>query len=490
MKASAIYGERLTAQKKLEDIFIEKIQDSLNIRIIYKKKEGNVFTGIKFSGVDIYRDEKKILYIKKLKIYPNIKGTKNLLSLLTSFSISLYEPVFYLQNEGVKFSFNYNYNFSNLKNYKLEIKIINGKIINFYYKKYKDIKINGYVLWNKTLSFRNFVVSARDSYIKLEGSLDILHKKSDKILRIWGKKVPSLIPFYYKGYMDFNLSLYFINERPKFKGSVTLYDGSLFIKSAENIENLKINPELDISLKVEKNFKVIGGNSYTLWGKGYLKITSSLKVPKIIGTFVVDGGKILFGTTYFRVSNGKIEFTEYTYLDPLLSIDTQGNIDGIQIFAHISGFSRTSKVSLSSIPSFSQDELSSIIAMGKKLKDYDRKDLNDFLFEEALNMGVRSLSLSFMNSMDRIGRKYFGLDTFYLEPSFEIYSENIIKTKLSLKVGKYIGEDFYLKYERVLTPYVDDIFGFEFHPIKGFYIDFTLDGKNSPQIELIYEYTF
>ncbi len=273
-------------------------------------------------------------------------------------------------------------------------------------------------------------------------------------------------------------------------GNLELEGGTIFIREGGGSEHFWLNPYLDIVVKLSKNVKIKGGIYYELEGKGLFKVGSSLKIPKLVGKFFVDSGKILFGSRYFKVVDGTVEFNDFTFLDPVLSINAQGEVDGIKIFAHIGSFSSKPKVALTSIPPFSQDELSSLIMLGKRIEDYKRENFNEFLTSESLNIAFRSLSLSFMDSLNEIGRKYLGLDTFSLEPSFEVYHEDTIRTKWSLRIGKFVGKDFYIKYERVLTPYVDDVFGFEFYPMKGFYFDFSIDKKSNIQVELIYEYTF
>ncbi len=477
-------------KEDFEDRILKNFEKALNISIYYKKKEGSLFTGFTFRDVSVYKDNFIILKARSISWIPDIKNIRNPLAFLKSFYLRLSYPIVYLNFEGEHSSFKekeYRAILQKLMDYRIKLEIKNGKILKLFDN---PLSVNGTIVWNKVISFSNVKLELGKGNIFLEGSIDPFFEREDLNLSIKARGIPSIFPYYYKGKIDFDIFLRSFHKNLLVKGNATLYKGTLFIKESKGVDNFFINPYLDLMVKAGKDFKVKGGDSYEFEGKGIFNIGSSLKIPKIIGKFVIDSGRILFGNRYFRVIDGHIEFTEFTYLNPVLSIDTRGEVDGIKIFAYISGFARTPKVRLTSIPSFSQDELSSLIMLGKKIEDYNKEDLNKLLVNESLDMAFRSLSLKFMNSMDEMGREYLGLDTFLIEPSFEIYNEDVIKTKLSLKIGKYIGKDFYIKYERVLTPYVNDIFGFELYPAKGLYIDFSIDKKNNIQIELIYEYTF
>ncbi len=480
--------------KNIEDIIISTLQEELNVSIFYRKKSGSIFSGFTFYDFSIYKNSKEILKIKKLIWRPNIKNIMNPLALLRSFSIKCVDPVFIYSSTKNTEKIRYpdieavRRFFKRIRNYNIDINITNGYIKGVYKA---PIYINGSLKWKNILFFNNFILKIeKDSKLFLNGTFDPFLKDKKTLLKVKAIHLPSFVPYYFKGKLSFDLSLFPLNNNLKIKGRVYLERGCLYIKESKGIDEFSLNPYLDLMVKTEKTIEVKGGKSYDFNGKGLFKVGSSLKIPKIIGKFLIDTGEILFGNRYFRVTSGTIEFTDFTYLDPLLDLSAQGDIDGVRIFAHINGFARRPKVTLTSIPSFSQDELSSLIMLGTKIEDYQRENLNEFLTGESLNIAFRSLSLKFMNSLNEVGRKYFGLDTLSLEPSFEVYKEDIIKTKLTLKVGKYIGRDFYVRYERVLTPYVNDIFGFELYPGKGFYFDFSIDKKSNIQIELIYEYTF
>ncbi len=490
------FAREIKKGKDIEDIIITNLQEQLKVEVFYRKKSGSIFSGFSFYDVSIYKNNKEILKIKKLVWKPNIKKVLNPLALLKSFSIQCVNPVFiYYQNKSDMGHYpNLNIDtfkdfFKKIRDYDIEINIVKGYIKGLY--KF-PIYLNGRIKWKKMLSFNDFNLRIKEenSNLNINGDLDPLLKNESTSLSVKASHIPSFIPSYFKGKMSFVLSFSPLNDNLKTQGRVDLEKGCVYIKEGSDIDRFFLNPYLDLIVKADKNIEIKGGKSYDFIGKGLFRVGSSLKIPKITGKFFIDTGKILFGNRYFKVTSGTIEFTDFTYLNPLINISAQGNIDGVKIFAQIGGFARAPKVRLTSIPYFSQDELSSLIVLGTKIEDYQRENLNEFLTGESLNIAFRSLSLKFMNSLNEIGRKYFGLDTLSLEPSFEVYKEDIIKTRLTLKVGKYIGKDFYIRYERVLTPYVNDIFGFELYPGKGFYFDFSIDKKSNIQVELVYEYTF
>ncbi len=489
-----LFGREVKKDMNIEDVFLNTIQKNFDVIIHYTKKRGNIITGFTFEDISIYRSERKILTIEKLKWAPNVRGIKNPLLLFNSFSLSLTRPTLYISFENSETNNNsymnidvYRRFFEKIKNYNIRLKIENGCIK---IPHYPSLFANGTVLWNKLLAFDNVKVKVGNGVWKLDGTLDPLSKDKNALLKVIANNIPSPVPYYYKGDVNFRGVIHSLNGTFKIKGNLELQNGIIYIRKSVDNKNFFINPYLDLILKVGRNVKIKGGIYYEFSGKGLFQVGSSLAIPRVIGKLFLESGRVLFGNRYFKVVDGTSEFTDFAYLDPVLSINTQGEVDGIKIFAHISGFSRKPKVYLSAIPPFSQDELSSLIMLGKKIEDYKKEDFNEFLTSESLNIAFRTLSLKFMNSLDEVGRRYLGLDTLSLEPSFEVYNEDIIKTKLSLKLGKYVGKDFYIKYERVLTPYANDVFGFEFYPIKGLYFDFSIDKKSNIQVELIYEYTF
>ncbi len=491
--STCAYG---TNNKKdtLEDVIIKTIERNMDISITYRRCDGHVFTGLNFYDISFYKGKQKFFSAKKLKWVPKIgiKTIKDPLSFLHSFSCFLEKPVLYFDTSSIytnlPYPRDYKIFFKKLKEYKIKLNIKDGLMI---IPDWYPISINGVFDWEGILKISNALIRIGNGKVILDGDVDLFFENPKTSLHMKASHIPSLLPYYYKGSVDFDIFVKSFRGNPKLKGTLDLYNGTIFIKEGGGTENLFINPYFDILARLKKNITISGGIHYNFKGRGLFKLTYSLKIPKLIGEFIIESGKVLFGNRYFNTAGDKIEFVDYNYLDPLLFIDAQGNVDGVKIFANIRGTAHKPKVLLSSIPPFSQNELSSLIMIGKRIEDYqDIKNLNEFLADESLNIAFRTLSLKFINSMNEIGREYLGLDTFYLEPSFEIYPNNIIKTRLTLKVGKYIEKNFYIKYERVLTPYVDDLFGFEFYPGKGFYVDFSIDKKNNIQVELIYEYTF
>ena len=117
-----------------------------------------------------------------------------------------------------------------------------------------------------------------------------------------------------------------------------------------------VGASLDIGLAMPGRVFVRGHGLDSEW-RGRLKITGTLAAPRIAGALdVIRGSFSLLGKS-FRLSRGRIVFTESAKPDPLLDITAEIIAADITAQITIRGLASAPKITLSSTPPLPQDEI-------------------------------------------------------------------------------------------------------------------------------------
>ena len=192
---------------------------------------------------------------------------------------------------------------------------------------------------------------------------------------------------------------------------------------------------LDIDVHIPGQAFIRGRGLDSEW-KGDLKVTGPISDPEIVGTFNVVRGNFKFAGRNFELQRGQVSFQGGKKIDPDLNVQAVYEVQDLTATALITGPSSEPKVTLSSTPSYPQDEIVSRILFGSSVADLT--PLQAVQLAEAIR-GLGKPGGGLLGS----ARNVVGLDVLQVgsgQPGGGIESTTITG-------GKYIAKNIYLEVE-------------------------------------------
>ncbi|MBA7539599.1 hypothetical protein ES705_31879 [subsurface metagenome] len=253
---------------------------------------------------------------------------------------------------------------------------------------------------------------------------------------------------------------------PHIEGILTLSQAELNWK--DNNKDIPIDPseflsklinlkgDIDLEVKILDDF-IVKSKDLDLKLVGGLKVQGALSAPKLNGGLQIKQGYVSFLDKNFRVSDGKVIFTDSTGEDMILDIRAKTEIDEIDVFVNISGILVQPMITFSSSPALSESEIISLLMFSKNYTGLTEGEIGTILREEMVNLIAQGLSIRFINQIENEIANSLGLDEFKIETIFKQEQDSDLAffpgfslETLAFKVGKYLSENFYLTYSAPL----------------------------------------
>ena len=288
----------------------------------------------------------------------------------------------------------------------------------------------------------------------------------DLNINIWSNKEEILYQDIFKAQADLKVKLTGPFTSPHVGGILTLSQAELNWK--KNNKEIPIDPsellsklinlkgDIDLELKILDDF-IAKTNDFDLKLVGDLKVQGALSAPKLNGALEIKQGYISFLDKKFRVSDGKVIFSDSIGEDMILDIRAKTEIDDIDVFVTISGILAQPTVALSSSPALSESEIISLLMFNKNYAGLTEGEIGIVLKEEMINLIAQGLSIIFLNQIENQFADSLGLDEFKIETIFKqeqdsdlAFFPGLALETLAFKVGKYFSENFYLTYSAPL----------------------------------------
>jgi len=366
---------------------------------------------------------------------------------------------------------------------------------------------------NVLLQLEDNLVKIKDTYFRIDqyriytsGEFALKNlQPQDLNINIWTNKEEILYQDIFKAQADFKARVTGLFTSPHIEGTLTLSQGELNWK--ENNKDIPFNlsellsrlsnvkGDIDLEVKILDDF-IAKTNDFNLKLVGGLKVQGSLSAPKLNGEFEIKQGHIIFLDKKFRVSAGKVIFTDSSGVDMILDIRAKTEIDDIDVFVSVSGILVQPMVTFSSSPALSESEIISLLMFNKNYAGLTEGEMGTILKEEMINLIAQGLSIRFLNQIEDEIANSLGLDEFKIETIFKKEQDSDLAfipifalETLALKVGKYFSENFYLTYSTPLYEAGKGSLGFEYK-VKD---DLTLStqigstGSQEDEFELKFE---
>jgi len=288
----------------------------------------------------------------------------------------------------------------------------------------------------------------------------------DLDINIWSNNEEILFQDIFKAQTDLKARVTGLFASPHLEGTLTLSQGELNWK--EENEKIPSDPaeffsklnnfkgDIDLEVKILDDF-IATADNFDLKLAGGLKVQGDLSYPKLDGRLKIKQGYITFFDKKFRVTDGKVIFTESTGSEIILDVRAKTQIDEIDVFLNVSGSIDQPTVIFSSSPILSESEIISLLMFDKNYAGLTQGEVEIILKEELINLIAKGLSIRFLSQIENEVANSLGLDEFKIETIFKnekdsdfAFLPGFALETLAFKLGKYFSENFYLTYSAPL----------------------------------------
>ena len=345
---------------------------------------------------------------------------------------------------------------------------LNGGLVELYElpAKISDLSVLLYLEDNLVkIKDMNFQIDQYRIYTSGEFALKNLQLQ-DLNINIWSNKEEILYQDIFKAQADLKAKLTGLFTSPHIEGILTLSQGEL--NWEENNKEIPTDPsellsklinlkgDIDLEVKILDDF-IAKTDDFDFKLTGSVKVQGTLSTPKLNGGLEIKQGYVSFLDKKFRVSAGKVIFTDSTGEDMILDIRAKTKIDDIEVFVSINGILAQPMITFNSSPVLSESEIISLLMFNKNYSGLTEGEMETILKEEMINLIAQGLSIRFLNQIEDEIANSLGLDEFKIETIFKKEQDSDLAfipgfalEALALKVGKYFSENFYLSYSAPL----------------------------------------
>lgn len=178
---------------------------------------------------------------------------------------------------------------------------------------------------------------------------------------------------------------------------------------------------------------------------GSVKLSGTLKEPKASGRMEARRGWFAYFGNEFTIRRAVVEFTEKLGIMPAIELEAETTSGEVRIFIGLHGtLPDNLTLELSSSPPMTHDEVLALLNYPGALTKILAGDVEGAIKEELARIFEQELRLQVSGGIGRAFEALLALDEFRIERG--------MSSELTLRVGKYLIDNLYLSYEKVLGP--------------------------------------
>jgi len=198
---------------------------------------------------------------------------------------------------------------------------------------------------------------------------------------------------------------------------------------------------LDIYLRSPGQVYLTGQGFDAQW-KGEMKAIGPIMDPQLVGEMTLVRGKFDLLGKSLKLTEGRILYASQSKNDPLLNIVGTRDIGEITAIMRIDGYASNPKVTFSSIPALSQEQVLAHLLFGKSLENVSATQ--SLLLANSLSALKGKNKLNFTDKL----RSAFGLDVLELKEKKLHEGDEFQSASQFVSVGKQISDKVYLSLDQ------------------------------------------
>ena len=123
---------------------------------------------------------------------------------------------------------------------------------------------------------------------------------------------------------------------------------------------------LDIALRAPEQLYVSGMGLESEWSAD-MRLDGTSTAPRVSGEVELVRGTLGFAGRSFELSEGRVDFTGGTSIDPVIQLTATDDIEDVVVNVNVSGRAYDPQIAFSSVPGLPQDEIVSRILFGSSI---------------------------------------------------------------------------------------------------------------------------
>lgn len=220
--------------------------------------------------------------------------------------------------------------------------------------------------------------------------------------------------------------------------------------------------------------------------RGKFSVAGDLENIRLDGGISCVQGNLFFQQRRFRIDTGEIRFggVEDSF-DPHIFVKSEGQIQSTKIFLTLQGRVSSFTPRIYSSPPMAESDLLAMLALGRDMSTAMQGDTRE-LFENEVLEGLKNSYISALigNTISTA----LNLDELFLSSLFDRTSG---KTRSFIRVGKYIGKNFFMAYEGTMSEDEEETYIFEYRLPKGFVVNLEFkEPERDQRINVRYDWKF
>jgi len=218
-------------------------------------------------------------------------------------------------------------------------------------------------------------------------------------------------------------------------------------------------PRFDLVIE-GRNALVVRNNIADLTASVSLNLTGDADNPILYGRIVANGGTLLYRRDRYEIQRGVLEFPPDTFIDPVVNLQAETEINGYQIFVSLNGpLNDTEQVTASvrSSPALPQADIVSLITTGSLTNAAGGIPT---LAQTGIRTAAEILTDAVINNPARKATdKLFGLNVFEIDP---ILAGEQLNPGARLTVGRQINNNLRVTYATNLSQDQNQVLALEY----------------------------
>ena len=233
--------------------------------------------------------------------------------------------------------------------------------------------------------------------------------------------------------------------------------------------SLPFDADLALSVATEGDLRV-RTKIMDIPASGSVKLSGTLKQPQVSGRMEARRGWFAYFGNEFTIRQAIAEFTETRGTMPRLEVEAETTVGAARIFIGLHGvLPGDLALELSSSPSMTHDEILALLNYPGALTRILTGDVEGAFKEEIARIFEQELRLQVSGGIGRAFEALLALDEFRLHRG--------TSNELTLRVGKYLIDSFYLSYEKALGPESYGVLRFDYFYRPGVVFTGRFDEK-------------
>lgn len=209
-----------------------------------------------------------------------------------------------------------------------------------------------------------------------------------------------------------------------------------------------------------RNALVVRNNIADLTASVSLTLAGDTENPILSGRIVANGGTLLYRRDRYEIQRGVLEFPPDTFIDPVVNLQAETEINGYQIFVSLNGPLNESEqvtASVRSSPALPQADIVSLITTGSLTNAAGGIPT---LAQTGIRTAAEILTDAVINNPARRATdKLFGLNVFEIDP---ILAGEQLNPGARLTVGRQINRNLRVTYATNLSQDQNQVLAFEY----------------------------